>query len=60
MTSRIAEGLTLPAPEVEVAVVSLGRQVEPGEQLVGLFSQVLLKSFIQLGTTIKELGGAVR
>ena len=40
---------------MDVAVVSLGRQVEPGEQLVGLFSQVLLKSFVQLGTTIKEL-----
>jgi len=60
MTSRIAEGLTLAAPEVDVELVSLGRQVEPGEQLVGLFSQVLLKSFVQLGTTIKELVGAVR
>ena len=59
MTSRIAEGLTLAEPEVDVELVSLGRQVEPGEQLVGLFSQVLLKSFM-LGTTIKELGGAVR
>ena len=60
MTSRIAEGLTLAEPEVDVELVSLGRQVEPGEQLVGLFSQVLLKSFVQLRTTIKELGGAVR
>ena len=60
MTSRIAEGLKLAAPEVDVELVSLGRQVEPGEQLVGLFSQVLLKSFVQLDTTIKELGGAVR
>ena len=60
MTSRIAEGLTLAEPEVDVELVSLGRQVEPGEQLVGLFSQVLLKSFVQLATTIKELGGAVR
>ena len=60
MTSRIAEGLTLAAPEVDVEVDSLGRQVEPGEQLVGLFSQVLLKSFIQMCTTIKELVGAVR
>ena len=60
MTSRIVEGLTLAEPEVDVELVSLGRQVEPGEQLVGLFSQVLLKSFVQLGTTIKELGGAVR
>ena len=60
MTSRIAAGLTLAAPEVDVEVDSLGRQVEPGEQLVGLLSQVLLKSFIQLDTTIKELGGAVR
>ena len=60
MTLRIAEGLTLAAPEVDVEDDSLGRQVEPGEQLVGLFSQVLLKSFVQLGTTIKELGGAFR
>ena len=60
MTSRIVEGLTLAELEVDVGLVSLGRQVEPGEQLVGLFSQVLLKSFVQLGTTIKELGGAVR
>ena len=60
MTSRIAEGLTLAEPEVDVELVSLGRQVEPGEQLVGLFSQVLLKSLVQLGTTIKELVGAVR
>ena len=53
MTSRIVEGLTLAEPEVDVELVSLGRQVEPGEQLVGLFSQVLLKSFVQLGTPIK-------
>ena len=46
MTLRIAEGLTLAAPEVDVEDDSLGRQVEPGEQLVGLFSQVLLKSFV--------------
>ena len=60
MTSRIAEGLTLAAPEVDVELVSLGRQVEPGEPLVGLFSQVPLKNLVQLGTTIRELVGAVR
>ena len=60
MTSRMAEGLMLAAPEGVVEDDSLGRQVEPGEQLVGLFSQVLLKSFVPLGTTIEELVYAVR